>query len=129
MVLNVPRGGVQRLPDAAEIRLAISSAGQRVRGCRRSRRLGGRARWRRRRRLSAREKESRGNNDSDAGDKGKPAEWSHRDEASKAEDVLHRIAAFMARELGRELVFLVRRIEVPGRLHRTGERLRIVIGE
>src|SRR5262245_19982908 len=49
--------------------------------------------------------------------------------ASETEDVLHRIAAFVARELRRELLFLIRRIEVPGRLHGTGERLRVVVGE
>jgi hypothetical protein len=44
--------------------------------------LRGRACWRRCR-LTARDEEPCGNNDSDAGDKGKPAEWSHRDEPQK----------------------------------------------
>src|SRR4051812_5562198 len=43
------------------------------------------------------------------------------------EDVVHLVAAFVARELGRQLFVLVVRVQVPGDLHRPGERLRILV--
>src|SRR6266850_2567588 len=45
----------------------------------------------------------------------------------EAENVLHRIAAFVAGELGGQLFIFVIRVEVPGHFDRTGERLWIFV--